>query len=354
MIKINTCDFHKIKPLVKTNNEISVLSVINGTMPGEIYVNSIDYPSVALIKTCECNLITGDTADIKFNSEVSSELDFWDQLTPGSKEWIDIIPAIHKNPFIRKYKRRHYTLTVTDFMECTIPLKDGFMLEKVNTELLRKNSLINSDKLLDWISDWGDDNNFYQYGVGFFIHNEKEIISWSLSDCCLDKQITIGVHTDERYRKNGFGKMVVSSIVKECFSKGYEKINWLCVDTNKGSAALAESLGFQLHNTYYSFSSYPPIENVTDLSESEWLEWGEYLENASQTIDMLIWESLYCYIKANNVEKTIQIMTSMEHNQIGLDYIKFIGFITYLQELGLCSNFSSPIWLDFIHKRVSK
>lgn len=201
MFKINNCDFGIIKPFVKSENELSVHSVINGTMPGEIYVNSIDNPTAALIQTCECKLIAGNTNDVDFNSEVSSELDFWDQLTPDSNEWIDIIPTIHKNPFIRKYIRRHYTLSVKNFIECNIPLKDGFMIEKVDIELLKKNCFVNSEKLLDWISNWGDDNNFQKYGVGFYIHNGKEIVSWSLSDCCFDKKIAIGVHTDERYRK---------------------------------------------------------------------------------------------------------------------------------------------------------
>ncbi|HKM34436.1 MAG TPA: GNAT family N-acetyltransferase [Lachnospiraceae bacterium] len=351
MFQLNNQDYNKIMYLVKSENELSVLSVINGVMPGEIYVNSIDNPTTALIKTCECNLIAGNSNDVVFNSEVSMELDFWDQLTPDSNEWIDIIPTIHKNSFVRKYKRRHYTLSIDNFKECNIPLKDGFIIKKVDIELLRQNSYENSENLLEWIGNWEDDAKFQQYGTGYFIHNGKVIVSWSLSDCSFDKKIAIGIHTDERYRKNGFGKIVASVTVKECFFKGYKKIDWLCVDTNKGSAAIAELLGFKYSNSYYSFTTYPPIENIKDLSESEWFEWGEYLENASQTERCLIWESLYSYIKANNVKKTISIMTSMENSKIDLDYSRFIDFITYLQDCGLCSNFKNNVWLVFINER---
>jgi len=90
-----------------------------------------------------------------------------------------------------------------------------------------------------------------------------------LSDCSFENKIAIGIHTDERYRKKGFGEIVVFSTIKDCFAKGYETIDWFCVDSNKGSSRIAEKFGFKYSNDYYSFSSYPPIENLKDLSESE-------------------------------------------------------------------------------------
>lgn len=352
MFKLKNNEFNKIIHLVKSQNELSVFSVIKGFMPGEIYVNSIDNPIAALIKTCECNLIAGSSNDVKFNSEVSMIIDFWDQLTPDSSEWIDLIPTIHKNTFVRKYTRRHYILSIDDFKECNKPLEEGFIIEKIDVNLLRKSCYENSEKLLEWIADWGDDAKFQKYGVGYFIHNGKAIVSWSLSDCSFEKEITIGIHTDERYRKKGFGNVVVSTVVKDCFKKGYEKINWLCVDTNKGSIALAERLGFRYNNRYYAFSTYPPIENIKDLSESEWFEWGEYLESASKSEGCLILESLYCYIKANDIEKTISIMTTIKHSKNNLDYSRFKNYITYLQDYGLCSNFRSQVWLDFLNRNT--
>lgn len=283
---------------------------------------------------------------------MSMIIDFWDPLTPDSSEWIDLIPTIHKNHFIRKYKRRHYILSIDGFKECNQPLENGFIIKKIDIDFLRKTSYKNSEKLLEWIADWGDDARFEKDGAGYFIHNGNVIVSWSLSDCSFDKEITIGIHTDERYRKNGFGKAVVSAVVKDCFNKGYEKINWLCADTNKGSIALAEKLGFKHNNNYYAFSTYPPIENIQDLSEAEWFEWGEYLENASKIEGCLIWDSLYCYIKSNNIEKTISIMTDMELSKINPDYSRFKDYITYLQGYGFCSNFRSQVWLDFLKRNT--
>lgn len=352
MFKLEGKEFSKIGHLIKSQNELSVFSVINGVMPGEIYVNNMDNPTVALLKTSECNLVAGSTNDEVFNSEVSSKLDFLDQLTPDTNEWIDVIPSIHKNSFIRKYKRRHYILSVEEFKEYSTTLMDGFIIEKVDIGLLRESAYENSEKVLEWAENWGDDEIFKKFGTGYFIHNDKVIVSWSLSDCSYDNKIAIGIHTDERYRHKGFGQAVVSATIKDCFAKGYKTIEWLCVDSNKGSSRVAEKLGFKYSNEYYSFSSYPPIENLKDLSEAEWYEWGEYLENASKTEESLIWECLYCYIKANDVEKTINIMSAMKQKKIIEDYSRFKNDIDYFQHYGLCSNFKDQAWSDFLNRNI--
>lgn len=353
MIKLDSKDFKKIVHLIKSKNELSVFSVINGNNPGEIYVNNIDNPTSALIRTSECNLIAGSPYDEVFNSEIPAVLDFWAPLTPDSDEWIEIIPTIHENHFIRKYKRRQYVLSPENFLDFNITLKEGYKLEKVTPSFLRENSLENSEELLNILAEnWGDDEYFEKHGTGYLIHNNKVIVSWSLSDCSYKRTIAIGIYTDEGFRNNGFGKITAASNVKECFARGYEKIHWLCVDSNKGSSAIAEKLGFRLASHYYAFTSYPPIENLKDLSEAEWKDWGEYLEKASKTEDRLIWECVFAYIKSNDVEKTINIMTIMKENKIEIDYLRFKTWVTSLQANGLCSNFTKQTWADFIDENL--
>jgi RimJ/RimL family protein N-acetyltransferase len=352
MIKLESKEFKKIAHLVKSHDELSVFSVISGENPGEIYVNNIDNPTATLIQTSECNLIAGSPNDEVFNSEVSSELDFWDQLTPDSCEWMEKIPTIHKNHFIRKYKRRQYVLSSDKFVDCDATLKEGYILEKVDTSFLRENSFENSERVLEWAENWGDDESFKKYGTGYLIRNDKVIVSWSLSDCSFEKTIAIGIHTDERYRKNGFGKIAAAATIKDCFTKGYEKIEWLCVDSNKGSRATAEKLGFKYNNHYYSFTSYPPIENLKDLSESEWHEWGAYLEDATKTEECLRHECVEAYVKSNDVEKTINVLITMKQKNMPINYLKFNNYITSLQTKGMCSNFTKKAWINFLNENI--
>ena len=353
VFKLEKNDYKKVTNLVKSENELSVFSVINGVNPGEIFVNSIDNPTSVLIRTSECNLIAGNSTDEVFNSHVSEELDFWDPLVPDSLEWMNKIPTIHKNHFIRKYKRRHYVLTADSFIDCTEPLKTGYILEKVNMSFLKECSLENSKLILDTLAEnWGSEENFKKHGTGYLVRNEKTIISWALADCSFKTTVAIGIYTDERYRRNGFCKVTAAEVIRDCFVMGFKKIDWLCVDSNKGSIAIAEKLGFKLVDVYYAFTSYPPIENLKDLSEDEWHQWGKYLEDASKAEDCLLLECVYSYIKSNDIEKTISIMKNIKNKNIELNYLRFKNWIINLQSHGMCSNFTQETWTSFIDKNI--
>ena len=337
MYRLEQEKYEKVIPLLESNNELSVFSVIHGIIPGEIFVNDSFHTTTALIKTSECNLLAGNIDDVGFNSAISEELDFWDPVTPDSYKWNTVIPNIHKNLFIRKYRRRRYSLHIENRLNIACSLPDGYFIEPVIPADLRSYQYENSHKLIDWVGNWGSDEAFNKHGAGCYVRNGNIIVSWSLSDCSYQDKIAIGVHTDERYRKKGFGIVAVNETINMCFSKGYRSIEWLCVDINKGSISIAENLGFKLVCKYDAFSSYPPIENPADLSEAEWNEWGTYLENAVMTEPQLLTECLFAYIKANNVNKANEIL--LIHRQGKPVKHDINGFIKYLHKIGMAANF---------------
>src|SRR4051812_47286131 len=110
-------EYGKVRHLVKSQNELSVFSVLDGEMPGEVKVNSEGSPDVVLIETSETKLIAGSVANGDFNEKITEMLDFWDSVTPDSDEWREIIPTIHPNRFIREYTRYRYILTSKNFIE---------------------------------------------------------------------------------------------------------------------------------------------------------------------------------------------------------------------------------------------
>ncbi len=340
MYKLEPKDYKRVANLIKSDNDLSVFSVIHNRMPGNIFVNDIDQPTSTLIRTSECNLIAGRIDNEEFNAKISDELDFWDPVIPDTQEWEKQVPLVHKNRFIRKYTRCHYFLVREKFIDSNNNrlLPNGFIIEQVNLEFLRNNKFKNSEQLLQAIEDWKSDEDFIKYGGGSYVRNNDEIVSYSLWDCSYLNQVEIGIHTTENYRKKGFGIIAAAETVRTCFEKGYTKIRWTCVQANKGSKAIAKKLGFELKGVYSAFSSYPPIENLLDLSESEWNEWAEYFENSAKTEPNLWTESLVAYIKANNVAKANEVLAlqrlngSIEHN--------FSGLIQYLHSIGMATDFS--------------
>ncbi|WBW96679.1 GNAT family N-acetyltransferase [Oceanirhabdus sp. W0125-5] len=309
MYKLNEKNFDRVKELVKDYSiELSIFSVIEGNMPGEIYVDNEDMPSSVLIKTPECTLLAGNADNSDFNEGIKNILDFWDQVTFASEKWEEKIEEFHKNKFIRKYKRRHYILNKFKYSDYRNRLEEGFYLEKVDPYEISKSNLENSEDVIEWVNNWGSFDNFIENGAGFIVRNDKTIVSWSLTDCLYNKKVEIGINTDEDYRKRGFGAIAAAATADYCLSNGIEEIGWHCVDTNIGSICIAEKLGFQRAQDYYSFTPYPPIENESDLDEEQWTEWALYYEDAIKTEPELMMVCAFCWARANNVDETIKII----------------------------------------------
>ncbi len=344
MFKLNQDQYFRVLSLIKSELHLSVFSVIHGVMQGEIYVNNPEKPTAALIQTSECNLLAGDIDDEAFSATISDELDFWDPVFPDSEEWTRKIPEVHQNHFVRQYKRCYYSLKREDFVDTEKILPEGFVLEQVDPDFLRRNNFKYSDQILSSVEDWGEETSFRINGGGAYVRNEDSIISRSLWDCTYRDKVEIGIITHEdKYRKMGFATIATAATIKACFEKGYKTIGWHCVEANKGSRAIAEKLGFKLSCTYTAFSPYPPIENLTDLTALEWLDWAEYFETAAKTEPRLWTECLFSFIRANNVAKAREVLEI--HRRMNLYEHDLSGFVQYLHTIGMATDFSSD-WAE--------
>lgn len=344
MIKLENKDYIRVIPLIKTHNELSVFSVIEGKVSGEIYVDCLEEITSVLIITSECNYVAGDPNNKEFNKFIKEKLDFWDTLTPDTFQWEEQIKNIHKDKYIRKYNRHRYILEIKneEIINNVIPV--GYVLERINPKILRESKYVNANKVIDWMENWESDDAFTKYAVGTYLRNENTIVSWSLSDCSSKESVAIGIYTDERYRNKGFAKIVVSETIKECIKKGYKIIEWLCVDCNKGSNALATTLGFKLKNIYPSYSPFAPIENILDLTEEEWNNWAEYFELSSKDEPRLLLESLFTYVKANNTQKVNELINKFENKKDIQNQIN--DFVSYLHTINMASNFKNEIYYE--------
>lgn len=344
MYKLNLDEYFKVLPLIKSEYQLSVFSVIHGIMQGKIFVNNLENPTAALIQTSECNLLAGNVDDETFNSTIPDELGFWDSVIPDSEEWIRKIPSVHTDPFVRPYTRCYYSLTPEDFSDTVKVLPQGFVVEQVDPDFLRSKDFEYADEIICFMEDWGGDKRFLSNGGGAYVRNEDEIISRSMWDCTYDGKAEIGIKTiNNKYRKMGFGIIAVAASIKACFERGYKTIGWHCVEANKGSRAIASKLGFKLTGTYTAFTPYPPIENPADLSETEWNEWAEYFEKSAETEPELWSECLSAYIKANNVAKANEVLAI--HKEKKPFENNFNGLVRYLHSIGMATSFNDS-WAE--------
>lgn len=305
--------FYKIKGIIQNNCcELSINSTIAGNNPGKIFVDSMEYPESVLIKTVECNVVAGKADNNEFNNAIRKELNFWDHLTCDTMEWEKHINEFHSNSFLKKYKRKYYLLTSLNFKDYKECLENNVWIEQIDAHIINNIKLQNSDKVKEWVDgNWFSVKQFLKSGFGFCIRNKNEIISWCITDCYFEDRIEIGIHTDDKYKRKGYGSIAVAATVEACLSSGINTIGWHCVGKNTGSIKTAEKVGFKLEKEYYSFTPYPPIENDSDLTADEWEDYAIFYNKASNEESKYYWLTAECWAKANNVNNTIKILKNI-------------------------------------------
>ena len=248
MYKLMPEKYHLVKPLIRDcSAELSVFTVLNGLMLGDVFVDCQVKPSSALIRTSETVALVGSPHNAEFNAYIKENvLGYWENFMLDTSDWEAKIPEFHRNSFIRRYTRRHlicHKLAYTNYRE---DLKSSFILEQIEPEKLAAGNLKNTDIVMKWVGNWGSFDNFRKNAVGFIIRNEDTIASWSVTDCVLGEKAAIGIVTDMDFRRMGFAAIVSAANADYWFQNGKHELDWLCVAVNKGSQATAKKLGFAL------------------------------------------------------------------------------------------------------------
>lgn len=202
MYKLTPEKYCLVKPLIQDcSAELSVFTVLEGIMPGDVYVDSDQKPRSALIRTSETVVLAGTPYNTQFNEFIKANvLGYWENFMFDTPDWETKIPEFHKNPFIRRYTRRHLTCNNLVYTNYRNDLRPGFTLKQIEPEKLAAEGLKNTDIVMKWVGNWGNFENFRQNAAGFIIHNDDTIVSWSVTDCVFGDKAAIGIVTDQDFR----------------------------------------------------------------------------------------------------------------------------------------------------------
>lgn len=272
--KPSPSDYHKVaKLVVKSHHELCIEAVIRETSIGEIYADNPVRPLSALFITPECNLVAGYADNQEFNEGVKQRLDFWeDPIMCDTEDWERRISDIHKNVAVKKYTRRYYQLSkpiLTNFMEL---LGSGCAVEYVSVGSSDYLQYENAEHITNWFN-FKEIDDFAGFCLGAYVRTDSKIVSWCLVDCIVDDTMEIGVTTDPEFRRQGLATIVVAATVERSMANGIRQIGWHCVDSNIGSYTVSERVGF----VHVKDPPHPPIENITDLGNEQWAEWGSIM-----------------------------------------------------------------------------
>ncbi|GKX30717.1 hypothetical protein SH1V18_31970 [Vallitalea longa] len=267
-LKLEKEDYYKVKKLYShMNYYLEIISTIE-KKSGLIFVDDEKNPQTACIYNNQHNFyITGKATNKTFNENLSKYilndicssmvetdcLDFYIHFS-DMDSWEEEIKNIFGQHYVSRINWRYYQFD-TERSNIKVELPEGYLLKKIDAELLNRKDLKNIEKIIEWTSTegWLNQEDFLNNGFGFCIITGQNIVSWCLADYVISNRCEIGIETDEDYRRKGFASIVVSACVKHCLSIGIDHIGWRCFESNIGSRKTAEKVGFKLLKNFAPF-----------------------------------------------------------------------------------------------------
>lgn len=316
MKKLTQKEYPIIASLIEnSHHQASIGAVLAGIVPGEIFAPNTDRPASVLIRTPQCLVVAGDATNTAFNRAIQTKIDFFDPVICDSNAWVEQLSNFHPNHFLKKYTRVHYQFETLKLINFKKQLPATLFLQPIDSQLIKQPGVNNICSITDWITtNWKTLANFEKNGLGMCVRSNTAIVSWSLLDCRIENKVELGVYTDPAYRRKGLGAITTAATVESCVANHFTDINWHTVATNIGARKIAKKVGFVHRANYAAYTPYPPIENHTDLSPSQWADQAAYYEKANLKQPRFNWIAAECWAKSENVERTIYHLEQMVQN----------------------------------------
>ncbi|NKB70940.1 MAG: GNAT family N-acetyltransferase [Candidatus Latescibacteria bacterium] len=257
MIELSPGDFPRVIPLLKHPLLCAeAKSIANGHTPGWIFADAYDRPKVALIwsKGIEGFFLAGDPTQ----TDIGPWLDRFvgDVIAPRAQElgwgWFEVsgcAPGWDRSieqAFSERLLEQE-TILVYKFKKPLDPptrrLPTGAALHRLDAAFFRNPPCQDISFINDKIQlFWADLDSFLNFGVGFCATLDAALASVCLTGFVADGVHVIDIETLEPYQRRGLGFQVGHAFISHCLESGLEA-QWGCMEENKPSSTLAESLG---------------------------------------------------------------------------------------------------------------
>jgi L-amino acid N-acyltransferase YncA len=257
--------------LAPLNIHLAVTALLEGSSPGEIYVDDSSDPKSVFAWTMHRFFLAGEDNNHEFNEEVKTF--FSERIYPewrekglegftlyfASESWGDVIKDVilrDKHPVGDTRQYYEFKDLNHDWREM---LPEGFSLLPVDKDLLANEHLKNLEDLVEEMkSERPSAEAFLENSFGFCIVPGSELAAWCLSEYNSAKRCEVGIETQEEYRRRGLATITTSALVEAAQMKGITQIGWHCYAGNQASIATALKVGFE------KVLDYPSVWAVFD------------------------------------------------------------------------------------------
>ncbi|WP_424474940.1 GNAT family N-acetyltransferase [Oceanobacillus kimchii] len=172
----------------------------------------------------------------------------WFEAIGNHNKWDETIKRVFENRNIGSWNQRVYSLQKNDYKDNYIqPIAQGYSIVKISEKLYNNSprSIENMDffhsKILEF---WSSPEKFLRNGIGYCIIYKNEIVSVCFSGFVANKIHCMDIETLEEHRGNKLAQRVALTFVEECMDKHLIPY-WDCMESNKPSIAVAESIGLK-------------------------------------------------------------------------------------------------------------
>lgn len=255
LIELDQQNYWRVRELGARAGEIhlSVSAVIEGSAEGEILVDSPEFPTFAVLDGPEGTylLSNGELSNMAAQA-LADHLDDWVYLhVPDNTPPASALP----NAYMLKHPRLVFSLP----------------LEAVSPVALAQGYVMRPE------AD----------GFGHRIFFGEQEVSRCLPDVILGSRAEIGVWTHPDHRHRGLAGNALRATLLAAKESGITRMGWHCHASNRGSIALALSVGASEPVVTHAFSASSPAENGSDLSPAEWQRLGSHFLAGREEISWL-------------------------------------------------------------------
>lgn len=238
----------------------SFSGIVAGECKGDLWVDDIDNPRISIANSYAVGSfaflgsIINDNEYVKLMKYVKKEIfDFLKQKEISYFEF-SIESEKLKTYILKMFEdrtiqsEREYSYRKAEYIHSNYSLPEGFTIEKVNYDFLKKvfNGDYDNEKFLinRILESWENADDFINRSLAFCITYAKRIISVIVGTARFKNVVAIDIETEERFKHKGLGYCLAIEFVNECTKRGLIA-QWDCVESNPISKRLAEKAGFK-------------------------------------------------------------------------------------------------------------
>ena len=242
---------HKAEPIFAGWDETIIWSCLQNVM-GDIYADDTDNPNSAMAMLGDFCFLAGEpNEELAVYKPACCRQDFI-IMVPQNDQWSRVIEKYYgknaKKVVRYAFKKEKEVFDKEALEAAAAGLAAEYRIKMIDESIFRQCKDLAWSR--DLVSQYDDYTEYQDHGLGVVILKEDEIVSGASSYAGYIGGIEIEIDTREDHRRQGLAYAAGAKLILACMERGWYP-SWDA--QNKGSAALAEKLGYHFDHAYCAY-----------------------------------------------------------------------------------------------------